>query len=299
MTKRGISSRANKESLIAVYFPDASYQRIHYYEFPIIKELKYKNAAKTKYDIPQYICDIPNDFPLFCTIKEAVVIKNYQNKLKKKEEKNKIMKLELESKPKERNKSREKDDKNNNILEEPVPNEQHKYCHLCKKHFDNYLRHINSKTHKECNNKYSDKFNDIKDIFKRINSFWNNENKENKDINIQTEIGNNNIKIDNNVKDENYQLKMSSQFNQNIKEGCKAKKKLIIGNHSQLSTAQSFPVIPPKKRKKNDLKDTTNISKSKKNKCNKDINEFLISGEFVHIKKLSRGENIFYNNYYN
>ena len=29
---------------------------------------------------------------------------------------------------------------NNNIeeLEEPIPNEMHKYCHLCKKQFDNY-----------------------------------------------------------------------------------------------------------------------------------------------------------------
>ena len=31
----------------------------------------------------------------------------------------------------------------------------HKYCHLCKKHFDNYIRHINAKVHKDTSNKYS------------------------------------------------------------------------------------------------------------------------------------------------
>ena len=79
----------------------------------------------------------------------------------------------------------------------------------------------------------------------------------------------------------------------------KAKKKILIGHNSQLSTAQSFPVIPPKKRKKNEYKQTIDKSKEKRFKSNKSINEFLIKGEFVNIKKLNRDKIDFFNNYYN
>ena len=171
----------------------------------------------------------------------------------------------------------------------------HKYCHLCKKHFDNYIRHINSKIHKDNTNKYAPKFHDIKNIFKRINTFWDNkkENSKNQSKKEDNINNNNNSHIDNNsiikdelnLEEEKYTLKIFSQFNQNVKEGCKAKKKIVVGHSWQLSTAQSFPIIPPKKRKKNEIK---NKSKTKKNKQNKNINEFLIQGEFVNISKIKR-----------
>ena len=50
--------------------------------------------------------------------------------------------------------------------------------------------------------------------------------------------------------------------------------------------SQSFPIFPPKKRKKNDIKELKDKSKSKiKKQNNKSINEFLIRGEYVNIKK--------------
>ena len=288
LVKKGVNSKANKESLIAVYLPEHNYQKIHFYEFPIIKEARWRNGAKTKYEIPQYINDAPEDFPLICTIKEAGSIKNYNNKLKKKEEKLKNNANKENANPKENI---------NDILDEPLPNEMHKYCHLCKKNFDNYIRHINSKIHKDNINKHSDKFNNIKNIFKRINSFWEN-NKNDKDNNNIKIKKSNVININENFENENFKLKIFSQFNQTIREGCKAKKKIFLGNSSQLSTAQSFPVIPPKKRKKNDCKQGGNKSKDKKYKSNKTINEFLINGEYVNIKKINRENIHFYNNYY-
>ena len=296
LTKHGMNSKINKESLLAVYLTNNNYQKIHYYEFPLIKELKWRNGAKTQYEIPQYINDVPEDFPVFCTIKEAGMIKNYQNKMKKKEEKNKKNKIELKSKEKNNNNNSKN---NNNILDEPIPNEMHKYCHLCKKHFDNYLRHINTKIHKDNINKNSDKFKNIKNIFKRINIYWDDKKKDNKNGNDKQINNDNIINSEKDFEDDNLKLKIFSQFNQNIREGCLAKKKILIGQNSQLSTAQSFPVIPPKKRKKNEIKNITNKSKDKKNKSNKNINEFLINGEFVNIKKLNRNEINFYNNYYN
>ena len=298
--KHGVNSKANKESLIALYLPENNYKKTHYYEFPIIKEMKWRNGAKTKYEIPQFINDIPDDFPFFCTIKEAGAIKNYQNKLKKKEEK-----IKNKSKPKSKenkvDKKNNNNNNNNNIseLDEPIPNESHKYCHLCKKTFDNYLRHINSKIHKDNTNKLSDKIHDIKNIFKRINVFWENK-KDNKDISKEKEELKEHIIItDENVENADYRLKILSQFNENVREGCKAKKKILIGQNSQLSTAQSFPVIPPKKRKKNDIKSFVDRPKEKRIKSNASIDKFLINGEFINGKKLNKDKNAFDNNYYN
>ena len=178
---------------------------------------------------------------------------------------------------------------NNNNLEEPLPNEMHKYCHLCKKPFDNYIRHINSKGHKDTALKYKDTFNSIKNVFSRINTFWNNK----KDNNENIQRKNNGNKKSNELTDikeklenendilneyDNIKKRMLSQLNKSIKEGCQAKKKLIT-IHSQLSTSQSSRMLAPVKRKKNNLKGK---SKSKKNKC---IKEFLISGELINYKK--------------
>lgn len=295
MAKKGINSKVNKESLIALYLSDNIYQQIHFYEFPLIKNMKYKSGAKTKYDIPQYFEDMPDDFPIFCTIKEANTIKRIQNKITEegKSKKNKSDK----DKDKENKKKKEVRNSNNkeiNIQDEPLPNESHKFCHLCKKRFDNYILHINSKKHNENRNKQKDAFKNINNIFKRINNFWN--NNEDKKFENKNSISNiSDLKKDFLEKEEDdnnkFKLKIFTQISQNVKEGCKAKKKLII-NNSQLSTTQSLPIIQPKKRKKND------IIKNKSNINNKTINEFLINGKFVNIKKLDRENINFYDNCY-
>jgi hypothetical protein len=295
LAKKGINSKVNKESLIALYLSDNIYQQIHFYEFPLIKNMKYKSGAKTKYDIPQYFEDMPDDFPIFCTIKEANTIKRIQNKITEegKSKKNKSDK----DKDKENKKKKEVRNSNNkeiNIQDEPLPNESHKFCHLCKKRFDNYILHINSKKHNENRNKQKDAFKNINNIFKRINNFWN--NNEDKKFENKNSISNiSDLKKDFLEKEEDdnnkFKLKIFTQISQNVKEGCKAKKKLII-NNSQLSTTQSLPIIQPKKRKKND------IIKNKSNINNKTINEFLINGKFVNIKKLDRENINFYDNCY-
>ena len=177
----------------------------------------------------------------------------------------------------------------------------HKYCHLCKKQFDNYLRHINSKIHKETALKYTDTFKSIKNIFNSINSFWNNKKVNNGDIKKTT--NNNYISYSLNEIEEkieynkeysnetnNIKLRILSQIHQSNREGCQAKKKLIDIN-SQQSTTQSSPMIVIGKRKKNDARLNREKSKSKKSKIkHKSINEFLINGEFILSKNLKKDE---------
>ena len=305
-----------------MYLKNNSYQKMHFHEFPVIKESKWRIGAITKYDIPQYIRNIPEEYPAICTIKEAGMVKNIKKKEEKEKKKKIQMELELNTNKKEKenniltnnnknknnqlsckkiDKSKEKEkgsnNNNTNILEEPIPNEMHKYCHLCKKQFDNYLRHINSKNHKETTLKYSDTFKSIKNVFNRINTFWedkknNNEQKQSKKNNTSFNLTEIEEKIENDIEEinenQNLKMKLLSQFNPSTRDGCKAKKKILITNNSQLSTAQSFPMIPPKKRKKNEVKGIKDKSKSKKNKSNnKSINEFLIRGEFLNSKKNS------------
>lgn len=134
MAKKGIHSKVNKESLIALYLPDNIYQQIHFYEFPLIKNMKYKSGAKTKYDIPQYFEDMPEDFPIFCTIKEANTIRRIQNKIteegkSKKNKSDKDKDKDKENEKRENKKKKEVRNSNNkevNILDEPLPNESHR-----------------------------------------------------------------------------------------------------------------------------------------------------------------------------
>ena len=88
--------------------------RLHSYEFPLIEGKNWKEEALTKYDIPQLIKDIPEQFPPFCTTEESCLIKNlYKN-------------------------SFIKNIKEDNI-EEPIPNKKNNYCDICKKTFLDYL----------------------------------------------------------------------------------------------------------------------------------------------------------------
>ena len=177
----------------------------------------------------------------------------------------------------------------------------HKYCHLCKKPFDNYIRHINSKGHKETALKYTDTFKSIKNVFHNINSFWNNKKDNNGNIKNNTnikyisdnldeieekvEFKNDNLNEVNNIKQ-----RILSQIHQSNREGCKAKKKLI-DNNSQQSTTQSSHMMVIGKRRKNEVKINKDKSKSKKTKINnKSIKEFLIRGEFIISKNLKLGE---------
>ena len=65
---------------------------MHFHEFPAIKESRWRNGALTKYDIPQYIRNMPEEYPAICTVKEAGMLRN----IKKKEEKEKKKKMQID-----------------------------------------------------------------------------------------------------------------------------------------------------------------------------------------------------------
>ena len=67
-----------------------SNQKLHFHEFPLIKENKWKKGAKSNYDIPQYIKDIPEEYPPICTMKEAGTLRAIKKKKKGKKKKKKI-----------------------------------------------------------------------------------------------------------------------------------------------------------------------------------------------------------------
>ena len=68
--------------------------------------------------------------------------------------------------------SQEEQEKENN-MEEPIPKSN--YCYICHIKFEDYLLHLETKTHKLNLKEENTYFNkEIKNVFKRINKFWNN-----------------------------------------------------------------------------------------------------------------------------
>ena len=62
-----------------------------------------------------------------------------------------------------------------NILEEPIP--KNNFCYICHIKFEDYLLHLETKTHKKNLNEENIYFNkEIKNAFKRVNKFWDNNN---------------------------------------------------------------------------------------------------------------------------
>ena len=134
------------------------------YEFPTIEETFLQEKSISKYEIPQYIQDIPEGFSLFCTLWEASKVKQYM--LLSQEEQEKLNIKE----------NYDKIEKDNNVnFNEPIP--KNNYCYICQEKFEDYLDHIESLKHKNnfrTQNPYLIK--NIKNTFKRINKFWNKNN---------------------------------------------------------------------------------------------------------------------------
>ena len=67
----------------------------------------------------------------------------------------------------------EKQEKENN-LNEPIP--KNNYCYICQRKFNDYLLHIETQSHKENLKEQNSLYvKNIKNTFKIINKFWNNE----------------------------------------------------------------------------------------------------------------------------
>ncbi len=156
--KLGLKDDINLYSSIIYQFPSVYPKKFKTYEFPIIEEQLLQDKSITKYEIPQYIQDIPNGFSLFCTLWEARIVKQYIQQSR--EEQDKLNLIEnIVSK-----------DNNNVCFNEPLPKSN--FCNLCHARFDDYLCHIESMIHKNNVNQNSKMFIHIKNTFKRINNFW-------------------------------------------------------------------------------------------------------------------------------
>ena len=156
-------------SSIIYQIPTIDSKKYKYYEFPKIEEAIYQEKSISKYEIPQYIQEIPEGFSIFCTLWEASKVKQY---------------LQLSKDEQERLGVVEKEEKNkdDDMLKEPVP--MSNFCHLCRRKFDDYLVHIETMIHKNniCKNQMM--INTAQNTFKRINNFWNNKNNDlNNEIN--------------------------------------------------------------------------------------------------------------------
>ena len=92
----------------------------------------------------------------------------------------------------DKDKKKDKDDEDNkelklyDELQEPVPRNDHKYCHICKTKFEEYLKHIKSYSHFDNLQRHQSFFNRFKKSFERIVNFWdikNGRTPKNKNIN--------------------------------------------------------------------------------------------------------------------
>ena len=98
-----------------------------------------------------------------------------------------------------KNEAKEKiDDEENNKdlllsdeLEEPIPRNDHKYCHICKTKFEKYVKHIKCYSHFENLQRHQNFFNRFKKSFERIINFWDIRNgRLSKNINIKNNTNN-------------------------------------------------------------------------------------------------------------
>ena len=153
-------------SSILYQFPSFDFKKFNCYEFPKIEETIYQKQSLTEYEIPQYIGDIPEGFSIFCTLWEASKVKQYV-KLSQEEQEQDLLDMG-------ENEEKIKDDED--ILQEPIPKTN--FCHVCRRKFDEYIKHINSIIHKSNIDKNYIAFNTAIYTFKRINLFWKNINDE-------------------------------------------------------------------------------------------------------------------------
>ena len=93
----------------------------------------------------------------------------------------------------------DKQEKENN-LEEPIPKSN--FCYICREKFEDYLEHLETQNH--INNLYEENIyynKNIKNTFKRINKFWNNDISE--DISRESDIDEQNEDLKSNETENN------------------------------------------------------------------------------------------------
>ena len=167
---------------------------------------------------------------------------------------NEINKKNDNNNDKDKNKDKDKDDEDNkelklsDELQEPVPRNDHKYCHICKTKFEKYLKHIKSYSHFDNLQRHQTFFNRFKKSFERIIHFW--DVKKGRIPKNKNNVDSNKIKLLSPVKSEDISTKEAS-FPEN---------KNIINNIINLLNTNNNPII-----KKNNENINNNINKNNKN----------------------------------
>ena len=160
--KLGLRNDIDLNSSIIYQFPSIDSKKFKYYEFPVIEEQYLQEKSISKYEIPQYIQDIPDGFSIFCTLWEASKVKQYIQLNKEEQDKLNLRENIV------------KKDNNNICFNEPLPKTN--FCYLCQRRFEDYLVHIGTVIHKNCINQNPLMIKNVQNTFKRINNFWDTKN---------------------------------------------------------------------------------------------------------------------------
>ena len=182
------------------------------------------------------------------------IIAGAMNNLYKKNDENENNKNN--DKIKDKNKEEEnKELKLSDELQEPIPRNDHKYCHICKTKFEKYLKHIKCYSHFENLQKHQTFFNCIKKSFDRIIYFWDIKNGRTPRIKNR-----NNSESNKNENDSNVNIIISSKtFNQFKSEEISTKELSIHENKFLLNN------ININNHKANNSNNNENINNNIKN----------------------------------
>ena len=193
---------------------------------------------------------------------------------------------------------KDKDDDENNKdlilsdeLEEPIPRNDHKYCHICKTKFEKYIKHIKCYSHYENLQRHQTFFNRFKKSFERIINFWEikiGKTPKNK-TKIKIEPNTNIAKIVSPIKSDEISTKEGSlqdkniitnlinllnngNNNENINNNTNINNKIIKKNNSEININNSVINIDNKKILNNSNIDLNKTPKSIQNNLNNNLN---------------------------
>ena len=159
LVSHGLPQCIKKEALIAVLCKYDFEPTTKYHEFPLIKRDDIKNNI-SNYDIPMYFEKIPSGFSPFCTLDEKRMVAKYYTHNALNYDENNIETIE--------------------VGKEPKPLKEHTFCHLCRVVYQDYLEHLETKTHKKNKKQNQDIYVRINFSFERIRTFWKDKNITNK-----------------------------------------------------------------------------------------------------------------------
>ena len=107
-----------------------------------------------------YFEKIPSGFSPFCTLDEKRMVAKYYTHNALNYDENNIETIE--------------------VGKEPKPLKEHTFCHLCRVVYQDYLEHLETKTHKKNKKQNQDIYVRINFSFERIRTFWKDKNITNK-----------------------------------------------------------------------------------------------------------------------